>query len=197
MRKKMGNTDILGILCDDSLNRFRERLGLNMSMSALVNVFFLVFMGGYVLLTIFVIHPALPNFTGNQIATDNIVFGVIAVLFVLFTAFFLKLNSAAAIIACHGPRDADLAPGLAIKILMRRAFGVLSLTVAKALMVIIIFGIFAILLFLNLGSLFINSIMATGLLIVLLLILMMFRLILPFAQAMQTIMKKFVAVHSK
>ncbi|MDR2167559.1 MAG: RDD family protein [Clostridiales bacterium] len=152
MREKLSNTDILGILCDDSLNKFKERLGLNMSLSALINAIFLVFMGGYVILTIFVIHPALPNFTGNQVTTDNIIFGVIAMLFILFVAFFLKLNSAASVVVCHGPRDADIPPGLAIKILFRRAFGVFSVTVAKFLIITAIFGIFGLFWLLNLDN---------------------------------------------
>jgi uncharacterized RDD family membrane protein YckC len=161
MRQKMGNTDILGILCDDSLNRFRERPGLNMSMSALVNAIFLVFMGGYVVLAFFAIHPALPNFTGNQPATDLIVISVTVALFAFFTAFFLKLNSAAAIVACHGPRDVDLAPGLALKILFRRALGVFTLTAAKALIIIVIFGIFGALVSWDLTNLAFDSILLT------------------------------------
>ncbi|MCL2169375.1 MAG: RDD family protein [Defluviitaleaceae bacterium] len=149
MRDKM---DILGILCDDSLDRFRERIGLNMGLSALVGTVFVVLLGGFVLLTINVIAPAFPILFDNQIVTDNIVFGVIVALFLLLLGFFLKLNQAASIVACHGPRDEMIEMGLAAKILLRRAFAVFSVTLAQSFLVLIIFGIFGVIMVINITN---------------------------------------------
>jgi len=151
MEAKPNKAKSLGVLCDITLDRYVGRLGLNVGLSALVNIGFFLFLWGYVALGFFVIHPNL-DFHGNQFVVDGVFFGAFATLLLPALSFFIMLNGAAAVAVC-GENAPDFAQ--AAKFTLRKAWGVFSLALAQTLMFVLIFAIFGLVAFLNL-DLFLN-----------------------------------------
>ena len=104
---KLGN---LGLLADVALGRHKNTFAQQAAFAGLINGIFVAvsFMFGWVSLA--VIWPAIPNFTGNQTITDGIILGIISILMLLIVAFFIAWQSAATIIICkhHGRDDTAL-----------------------------------------------------------------------------------------
>jgi len=171
MDNKLNKSKSLGVLCDITLDRYVGRLGLNISLSALVNIVFFLFLLGYVALGFFVVHPNLTfegrAMAGNQIAIDGVFFGGFALLLLPFLAFFLMLNGAAATVVCSENQPTF---SQALKTTARKSLGVFSLALAQTLLFMLIFGIFGLVAFLNL-DLFLNlTPVFVGILVVVLII---------------------------
>lgn len=171
MDNKLNKSKSLGVLCDITLDRYMERLGLNKGLSVLVNILFFLFLWAYVSLGFFVVHPNLSfegtAMAGNQIAIDGVFFGGFALLLLPFIGFFLMLNGAAAVVVC-GENQPNLSQ--ALKALARKSLGIFSLALAQTLLFMLAFGIFGVIAFFNLDLFLTLTPIFIGVLVVVLII---------------------------
>ncbi|MCL2235073.1 MAG: RDD family protein [Defluviitaleaceae bacterium] len=142
----------LGVLCDITLDRYVDRLGLNIGLSALVNIGFFAFLIGYIALGFGVVQPNLEfagtEIAGNSMVIDGIFLGGFVVLLLPILTFFLMLNGAAAVAVC-GENTPDFLQ--AAKFTLRKAWGVFTLSLAQTLMFMLVFAVFGVVALLNLN----------------------------------------------
>ena len=99
-----------------------------------------------------VVWPAMPNFTGNQIITDGIILGIISIPMLLIVAIFMTLQSAATVVVCkhHGRADSDMAT--TIKNVAKAALPAISVLFAQILVFVPFLAIFALIIAFNLSA---------------------------------------------
>jgi uncharacterized RDD family membrane protein YckC len=146
---KPGN---LGLLADMALSRHKNTFAQQAAFAGLINGIFAAaaFIFGWVSLA--VIWPAIPNFTGNQTVTDGIILGTFSILMLLIVAFFVAWQSAATIVVCkhHGRDDTDLRA--TIKAVTKAAMPALTVLFALILIFVPFLAAFAFVIAFNLDA---------------------------------------------
>jgi len=97
-----------GILIDIALENHRKTFALQTAFMGLINVVFICFTFILGVVGLFVIWPAIPNFTGNAIINDGIFLGIFSIVTLFVIMFFLMWQSVAAIIVCKYRDSEDL-----------------------------------------------------------------------------------------
>lgn len=172
---KPGN---LGLLADAALVKHKNTFAQQAAFAGLINGIFAVVGLVFGWLSLAVLWPAIPNFTGNQTITDGIVLGVFSVLVLLIAAVFIAWQSAATIVISkhHGCEDAK--PPAVIKAVAKAALPAASVLFAFILVFVPFLAVFALIIAFNLSAIFA---LAPPLLLVLFLILIVLRTLSFFA----------------
>jgi uncharacterized RDD family membrane protein YckC len=170
---KQGN---FGLLADAALAKQKSTFAGQAAFIGLISGIFaaVAFVFGWISLA--VIWPAIPNFTGNQTITDGIILGIFSILMLLVVAFFMAWQSAATIIVCKHHSLENISA--TIKAVARAALPTATVLFAQILIFVPFLAVFALILALNFN---IILYLAPSLLIVLFLILIALRALSFFA----------------
>lgn len=136
MEKKASS---LGMFCDVALDRYRERFGLNVGVLAVVNLVFIVFLGGLAFLGVSVVHPAVSGLTDNQPFNDLVFLAIAIPVVGFFVSAFLMFSSASAILVGAGSDKVSF--GKVIKHLCRRIPAILSLAFAQSIVYLVVYAV--------------------------------------------------------
>ena len=146
---KLGN---LGLLADAALAKHKNTFAQQAAFAGLINGIFA--MVGFVFgwLSLAVIWPAIPNFTGNQTITDGIVLGVFSILMLLIVAIFMAWQSAATIVISkhHGREGTELS--VTVKAVAKAALPAASVLFAFILVFVPFLAVFALVIAFNLSA---------------------------------------------
>lgn len=172
---KLGN---LGLLVDAALAKHKNTFASQAAFIGLINGIFAIVAFAFGWLSLAIIWPIIPNFTGNQTITDGIILGAFSILMLLVVAFFMAWQSAATIVICKYEGQSNAGLQATIHAVARAASPAMSVLFAQILMFVPFLVVFALVIAFNLPAMLD---LAPPLLLVLYLILILLRTVSFFA----------------
>ena len=130
MQKNHGKIGNLGAMTDAAYSNYRRSFPDHATVNGIIGGIFVVIVLLFSQLSFSVIWGAIPNFTGNQSATDGILLGIFVIIMLLIVSFFLAWQGAAAVAVCrnHGEDKSAI-----IKSALKSAWRAFTISIAQIL----------------------------------------------------------------
>ncbi|MCL2377073.1 MAG: RDD family protein [Defluviitaleaceae bacterium] len=148
---KLGN---IAMLTDIAFASYKKTFALQAGMMGLIGSVFIIVTLAFAQVSLAVILPAIPNFTGNQTITEGIILGIIVIVILFVIAFFLMWQAAIGAVICRHDKGKDTDVLDIIKAAGKAAVSVLTVLFAFILLFVPFLVIFTFIAAVNLSAIF-------------------------------------------